>query len=63
MVNNLKVEHVKKLLDETDLTLKNIIDQVGYIDPSGFIRKFKQYVGMTPGQYKNIKKLSNDKNS
>ena len=59
-IGNIRIEYVKAKLRETDLPLKDIISDIGYSDPSGFIRKFKQRVGMTPGEYKKTCQL--DKN-
>lgn len=47
-----RMEHAKKLLRETDLRIKEISLQVGYEDPHVFLRRFKKYVGKTPGQYR-----------
>lgn len=49
----LRLEKAKKLLDSGDIPVKDIIADVGYFDASSFIRKFKNSVGMTPGQYRN----------
>jgi AraC-like DNA-binding protein len=35
-----------------DKRIGTIIREAGYVDASNFIRKFKQTVGMTPGQYR-----------
>ena len=51
-INKAKMNHAKKLLAMTDLTIHEISEQVGYSQPSSFIRKFKQYESMTPGEYK-----------
>lgn len=48
----LRVEEVKRLLDETNEPIKDIIPRVGYLDAPNFIRKFKKETGMTPGQYR-----------
>lgn len=51
----LRVEMSRKLLDETDLPVKEIAEQVGYYDASSFIRRFRQKTGMTPLQYRRRK--------
>ncbi|OXM14283.1 helix-turn-helix domain-containing protein [Paenibacillus herberti] len=48
----LRVEEVKRLLDETNDPIKDIIPRVGYLDAPNFIRKFKKETGLTPGQYR-----------
>lgn len=50
---DLKMKLATKLLNE-NLTLQDISLQVGYINVSSFIRRFKQTMGMTPGEYKKI---------
>ncbi|MCJ8009417.1 helix-turn-helix domain-containing protein [Lederbergia wuyishanensis] len=50
----LRLEEVKKQLIQTNMPVKNIINQVGYIDVPNFTRKFKGAVGITPGQYRKL---------
>lgn len=54
----LRVEHSKKLLSGSDLSIKEIAAAVGYYDASGFIRRFKQMTGVTPLQYRRSKEES-----
>lgn len=51
-VATLKMEKAKNLLLTSNMTLKDIAEQVGYVNVSSFIRRFKQVTGMTPGEYK-----------
>lgn len=51
-VTNLRLDRAKRLLAETDLPLKEIVVQVGYIDTASFARKFKSCEGVTPGQWR-----------
>ncbi|WP_213526166.1 helix-turn-helix domain-containing protein [Paenibacillus sp. J31TS4] len=53
-IDSLRMEKAKKLLVETDLTLGEMLQQVGYIDATNFIRKFKKAEGVTPMQYRSI---------
>ena len=46
-----RMNEVKKFLKNTDLPLKDIITQVGYIDKSSFYRKFKKREGLS-SQYR-----------
>ena len=47
------LNYVKKfLLRETDDSIQTIVQSVGYIDVSSFMRKFKQVEGVSPGQYR-----------
>lgn len=54
-ITTLKMDKAKELLLTTSLPLKDIAEQVGYINVSSFIRRFKQLSGMTPGEYKKLK--------
>jgi len=49
-----RMEEVKRLLITTSAPLKEIIEQVGYLDTPNFIRKFKKETGVTPGQYRKL---------
>lgn len=51
-IMKLKLEKAMQLLRETDMTLQDIVVEIGNTDVSGFIRLFKQKTGMTPGQYR-----------
>lgn len=51
-VSLLRLNEVKRLLRETDDSIQSIVQSVGYIDVSSFMRKFKQMEGMAPGQYR-----------
>lgn len=51
-LNELRIDQAKHLLRTNDESVKEIVQQVGYYDVSSFIRKFKQSVGVTPGEYR-----------
>jgi AraC-like DNA-binding protein len=50
----LRMEEARELLKTTRQNLKEIVDKVGYVNETNFIRKFKKLEGMTPMQYRNI---------
>ncbi|MFJ5761336.1 helix-turn-helix domain-containing protein [Neobacillus sp. NPDC093182] len=52
----IRVEKAKKLLMETDESIKNISIQVGYVSDISFIRAFKKVTDISPGEYR--KKMS-----
>ncbi|WP_276311108.1 response regulator transcription factor [Paenibacillus nanensis] len=52
-VHRTRVEAARKLLRRTDLKIADVARRVGYEDPEQFAAKFKQWLGMTPSQYKN----------
>ncbi len=47
-----RIEMAKKLLKETNICIKEIMEKVGYFDLSSFTRKFKNMTGVTPGNYR-----------
>ncbi|MNI22760.1 Arabinose operon regulatory protein [compost metagenome] len=51
-LNEIRIDHAKRLLRANDESVKEIVQKVGYYDVSSFIRKFKQSVGVTPGEYR-----------
>ena len=48
----LRSQRAKELLEDTDLTIRDISVQVCYYDSGSFIRRFKQVTGETPLQYR-----------
>ncbi len=50
----LRHEEAKRLLVETDKTIRNIVQEVGYVGESKFIERFKKREGLTPGQYRKL---------
>ncbi|HIW21777.1 MAG TPA: PocR ligand-binding domain-containing protein [Candidatus Dorea intestinavium] len=50
--SRLKTEWAKALLEMTNKTIVEISDELGFNDPSYFIKIFKKYVGLTPLAYR-----------
>lgn len=48
----IRMEKAKELLKTTSLKVKDVSVAVGYEDEHVFMRRFKKYVGKTPGQYR-----------
>ncbi|BCA86515.1 AraC family transcriptional regulator [Enterococcus saigonensis] len=46
--SKLKIYWAEELLKDTDLTISEISEELGYIEPSYFIRSFKKIKGLTP---------------
>ena len=51
-LTNMRIDKAKELLDNTDLSMKEICVEVGYSNPNYFSRIFKKIVGVTPTEYK-----------
>lgn len=52
-VTEKKFAYAGELLLTTDYSVQKIASMTGYSQPASFIRKFKQYYGMTPMEYRN----------
>lgn len=48
----LRIEKSKEILKDGEIKLNEVADKVGYPTYTSFIRIFKQYVGMTPTEYR-----------
>ena len=51
-LNNMKLDHICVLLQETDLSVTEIAEQTGLYDASHLITFFKKHIGTTPGAYR-----------
>jgi AraC-like DNA-binding protein len=49
-----RLEKSQALLKNTDLSIANIANQIGYANPSKYASAFKVHTGMTPSEYKKI---------
>ena len=47
-----RMQHARKLLMDTRLTVKEVAERVGYPDPFHFSRSFKNAVGVSPAQFR-----------
>ena len=51
-LNRLRLEHAKRMLREGSSTIGEVAVSVGYLSANTFIRIFKKYEGITPGQFR-----------
>lgn len=51
-LNITRIEHAKKLLSETSLSVQEIGNRTGFYDINNFIRIFKKDTGLTPGKFR-----------
>jgi len=51
IIQTIKIQYSAKLLAEGNMSIAEIIDEVGYTDSSHFYRVFRRYYNMTPVQY------------
>lgn len=54
-----RMDEARELLLRTDMSLQDIVEQIGYSDVSSFIRKFKMSFGMPPGEFRKDTKSEN----
>ena len=52
-INRLKMEQAKDMLLNSSASVRDIANDVGFVDTKYFMRTFKQYIGVTPTRLKN----------
>ncbi|WHH58542.1 AraC family transcriptional regulator [Petroclostridium sp. X23] len=55
-VNRYRIMKAKTYLNDISLTVSQISNKVGYINSNTFIKVFKKYEGITPGQFREMYK-------
>ena len=55
-VTNKKIELCKERLLNSDISVNELAELYGYSSPQNFIRVFKKYTLMTPGQFRKVNK-------
>jgi transcriptional regulator GlxA family with amidase domain len=51
-IKNARFERARGLLEGTDLSVKQIMMEVGFADPSHFLRDFRKVYGLSPSKYR-----------
>ena len=54
-INRVRLAHAKRLLLQTGMGLEELAERVGYYNSSTFLRAFKRYEGVTPGQFRSMR--------
>lgn len=52
LIDSIRQEKAISLIKQVDLNLTDISFQLGFIDVNSFIRSFRRWTGMTPGEYR-----------
>lgn len=52
VLNSIKMEYAKKLMEEENMKNYEISNLLGYSTPDYFAKKFKEYTGTTPSKYR-----------
>lgn len=55
-LTGIRTDAAKELLANTDMKISLLAEKVGYDDPNYFIRAFKKRVGVSPKQYRKLRK-------
>ena len=55
-INRTRLENSKILIKSSDLPISVVALNVGYTDPNYFVKLFRKLYGMTPSEYRQIKK-------
>ncbi|MBE5829904.1 MAG: response regulator [Butyrivibrio sp.] len=53
LLNEVRIENAKKLMEDPTLHIADISERVGFADTAHFSRVFKKYTGMSAGEYRN----------
>lgn len=53
-LTDIRMQKAMQLLSSTDMTVKDIIQQIGYCDVRSFQKKFKLLYGLTPAKYREL---------
>jgi len=56
-LTEIRINEAKRLLKETNLSMREISNDIGYHDPNYFTRVFKRVVNCSPSDYRNKKML------
>ena len=60
IIMNLIIMDAKIQLKSSGVAVQDIARSLGFPSPTTFNRYFRTYTGMTPNDYRNAKKTSND---
>ncbi len=52
LLTDYRIRKASELLRTTDIPMDAVAKAIGYVDASHFIRKFKECMGITPGEYR-----------
>lgn len=56
-ITKIRIEHAKADLVSSGKSVKHIAEENGFVNSNVFIRNFKRYEGMTPGEYRKEKEV------
>ncbi|MBR1478420.1 MAG: response regulator [Lachnospiraceae bacterium] len=53
LLNEIRIENAKKLMEDSSLHIIDIAERVGFADTAHFSRVFKKHTGISAGEYRN----------
>ncbi len=53
LLNEVRIENAKKLMEDSSLHIADISEMVGFADTAHFSRVFKKFTGMSANEYRN----------
>ncbi len=56
ILDEVRLEQAKELLHQTELSIQDIATKLGFSEPRSFHRSFKNWLGVTPGEFRETKK-------
>lgn len=62
-INNYRIEKAKEFLRNSNYNIETISRKVGYDNVRSFMKTFRNYVGMSPGDYRKMLVVSNENGS
>ncbi|GGG17496.1 helix-turn-helix transcriptional regulator [Paenibacillus aceti] len=54
-VSKIRIERAKELLETTTLSIKEIVEQIGFVDENNFSRAFRKREGISPSKYRAVR--------
>jgi len=51
-INTIRIQMARSMLHNTTLSIEDIMERVGAVDPAHFTRSFRKYTGYPPGEYR-----------
>lgn len=61
-LNQLRIQSAKDLLSDASIPIKDVATRVGFESANTFVRTFKQFEGVPPGQYRTVHLAPSDRN-
>ncbi|HIW33115.1 MAG TPA: helix-turn-helix transcriptional regulator [Candidatus Paenibacillus intestinavium] len=54
-VSKVRIDKAKEMLENSNLTIKEIVEQIGFVDENNFSRAFRKREGISPSKYRAVR--------